>query len=107
MLFALQITLILNGLFDIASAFDIINMDWFKFHSSLHDEEELRSKDALAAWIMTYGAVRLIAGLEYPSRPLLLLATITYAIESLYYQKRGKLAIAMLSVIFMQFTLYG
>jgi len=105
----LQFILIVNGVFDIVTGIDVLLFNWFKFHAMAVEDEDAEDEDndALAAWIMTYGAIRLFAGLFYPLRPLIGLATITYGMQSMYYQKREKLGLAMVAVVFMQFTLYG
>jgi hypothetical protein len=89
----MNIILIINGFYDILCAFSILwfsNIPILNFFSSLHISmfQEYKYKDELAInrimayWILTYGIVRLIAGINN-NLSLQYLAAITYFIEAL------------------------
>ena len=85
--------LIINGIYDIFCAFSILwfsNIPVLNFFSSLHlnmfknykYKDELAINRILAYWILTYGIVRFIAGINN-NQTLQFIAALTYIIEAL------------------------
>lgn len=89
--------LIINGIYDILCAFSILyfsNIPILNFFSSLHlnmfqnykYKDELAINRILAYWILTYGIVRFIAGINNNNQTLQFIAALTYIIEALCFK---------------------
>jgi len=82
-----SLLLILNGIYDIFSATDILTYDYWKFHTNLFNQTK-EYKDLLGFWILTYGIVRLFAGLNYYKDGVWIVsAAATYYLEFEFYRK--------------------
>lgn len=78
--------LIANGVFDLFSAADMLTVDYWKFHSHMFTEQQ---KEPIAFWVLTYGIVRLVAGIKgVKQATLLYLAAITYWLECVFYVRK-------------------
>ena len=92
-----DLVLITNGLYDLACGFAILlaataayRLDFFSdVHLSVFSSKEHRDHPTvqriLSYWILTYGAVRLAAGIHRDQRALRLAAALTYFIEAACY----------------------
>ena len=92
----MEIVLTLNGLFDIACGCTVL-LQCGRPLSTLHknvieDKQPDRltslGKKILAYWLLTYGGVRLLAGVSH-QRIAKTLASWTYFIESLYFTQKA------------------
>ena len=102
-----NISLILNGVYDILCSVGIL---WFsdvpffselsKLHTNMFAEEIHRDnpviKRLLAYWLMTYGLVRLSAGL-FGSSHLYFVAAMTYFIEAFCFEYENRVGKTMIS----------
>jgi hypothetical protein len=108
--------LIINGIFDLFSAADMLTVDYWKFHSHMFSSGQV--KEPIAFWLLTYGFIRFIAGVEGIKshlssnphlEPLLFLAAITYWLESVFYVNRNPIvsflsAIGVVVIIILLYT---
>jgi len=80
-----------NGIYDILCAFSILGwpLPFSSFFAKLHptmflEEMDVTAKRILAYWILTYGCIRLYAGIYFEPTTRYL-AVLTYILEGLFF----------------------
>ena len=89
-----SVVLIINGVYDVLCALCILLLPetcpLSKLHLDVFAEEQHRNhpivRRLMAFWVMTYGLVRLVAGVE---GTYVLAASVTYFMEALYFAHEG------------------